>query len=163
MKLTVPTTGHEFHFKFDGKHDAQAILTRKDAGAGPGPVAELSTEARQKIGLDVINIIENVLAKSNNLHFQTSDPYVAEFAKQYVDYLKTEKNLNINATINGPKPQQDGQTLAARVTTDFAKIKTDVGYDKVFNNLHWVSEHKENVAKLENHPKRSINQTKKFL
>jgi DNA repair exonuclease SbcCD ATPase subunit len=149
VTLTVPTTNHTFQFRHDGKHDAQAILTREGAGIGKEPIAALKDEQRQKIGLDVINMIENVLAKGNNLHFKTSDPYVAEFAKQYVDDLKKQE-LTINASIEGPKTQQPANTdVAKKASEDFNKIKTQFSYDNNFHNREWVKEHKESAQKIQ--------------
>jgi DNA repair exonuclease SbcCD ATPase subunit len=149
VTLTVPTTNHTFQFRHDGKHDAQAILTREGAGIGKEPIAELSDEQRQNIGLDVINMIENVLAKGNNLHFKTSDPYVAEFAKQYVEDLKT-KGLKINDSIEGPKTEQPANANAAqKAREDLDIIKSKFSYENDFSNRPWVKEHKESEKKIQ--------------
>jgi hypothetical protein len=112
----------------------------------------LDDEKRNNIGLDVINMIENVLAKGNNLHFKTSDPYVAQFAQQYVNFLKAQ-GLKINASIDGPKTQQSvDTTLSESAKTDFEHIKTKHQYDTNFKDREWVQDYNVNAQKLNTNP-----------
>ncbi len=144
IALSVPATQHTFKFIYDGQHDVKAILTRQDAGLSDNqPIADKPETIRKNIGLDVVNMIENVLAKSNNLHIKTSDPYIAEFAEKYIAFLK-EKGLEFNHSIEGPEKTTKNSDILDKAAEDFDKIKQDHSYEKSFESRDWVQECKKN-------------------
>ena len=58
---------------------------------------DCKTEAEQiKFAQTIINMIDNVLSKSIVIKINTSDPFVAQVATQYIDYLKSTVDLDLN-------------------------------------------------------------------
>lgn len=135
--LKVPETGHAFHFQYDGKQHASAILTRKDAGLDDKPIANQTAEKRQQICNDVICMIQNVLAKSTSLHITTKDPYVAAFAKKYIAYLTSKKNLEFQYSVVCKDGEAAIDGLQTMVDTDFRSLIPRSG-----PNEEWVDEHR---------------------
>jgi hypothetical protein len=137
--LKVPETGHTFYFQYDGKQNASAILTRKDAGlTDDKPIDKHVDTNRQNICYDVMNMIENVLAKSKQIHIKTKDPYVAAFAEKYIDYLKSEKKLEFEYSFDGPVKEAKTETVQQLVNADFAKLK-----ESCDSNQEWAEEHRQ--------------------
>ena len=83
---------------------------------GDGPLQKI------RVALTIISMIDNVMAKSGKFSLKTQDPFVAAIAKQYLDYLKKEKNIDIGNC----KIILRGQPYAATPDAEAAKMFTKV-------------------------------------
>lgn len=73
------------------------------------PTAQLTThdysvdnihENQLRLAVTIINMIDNVLAHSNEVHVDTSDPFVANIANQYLDFLSQQYGICCPKSIN---------------------------------------------------------------
>ncbi len=112
VPVICPTSGHEYSLSFKGKIPV-AILKAENAQKFPG---DTDDEHLQRRAATIINMIDNVLAKSEEITITTSDPFLAEIASSYLAHLQTIKDvtgaqvLTMNAkplTSNASKQEKD--------------------------------------------------------
>lgn len=88
--LTVHSpSGHEYHLQAN-ETDCKALLT--DAQATKVD-KESDEEHKTRLAITMINMIDNVLAKSERISIKTSDPFMAEIARSYLQSLQNSKKI----------------------------------------------------------------------
>ena len=90
-RVICPTSGHEYSLSFKDKIP-KAILEEKNAKKD---TTESEDEYLQRKAATIINMIDNVLAKSEEINISTPDPFIAQIAEAYIDYLQTKCDLKI--------------------------------------------------------------------
>lgn len=106
----ISPAGIPYHFSKltrDGEVP-KAFLSYQDLDKGDAAVSH-----EEKLAKTIINIIDNVLSKSAVIEIETSDPFAAAIAEQYLGILKT-KGLLIEGggTIKCPKKDDEEKTKA---------------------------------------------------
>jgi hypothetical protein len=118
-----------------------AILTQADAAK---KLNDTETEAqhKQRLTLTIMNMIDNVVSKSNIVNVTTSDPFVAEVAKSYIYYLQTTQDLYIDdqVTLRGADQKTEARKEAEKdvkqLFDDGAKFKETVT-EKIKEDPAW--------------------------
>lgn len=65
----------------------KAYLTKQDSNELAGDTKE---QHQQRLAITVMNMIDNIASKSDEIHIKTSDPFIADIAQKYLAQL--EKN-----------------------------------------------------------------------
>ncbi len=149
---TVAQSGHEYTFSSseDGEK-THATLTRAQAGVSDDAVISAqSSDVKQKICIDVMHMIGEVLANGGDLNISSSDDYIKAFAKFYVGKLEASEIDSVHSNTEGfPNPTQD----------------QGVEFEAVYNSYHeqmarsWIPrrqaalEAKEPIVSISHSPK----------
>ena len=131
--------GQPYQFHYDPNNPPAKAQLLKNQLTGE------NDENRQlKIALTVMNMIENVLAKGEELHVDTKDPFIAVIANLYIKKIKEIK-------IGDKNPFSNTQTSVSQVTADeytspssvqiFEEIMKSPAYKKLVENpieVSWI-------------------------
>ena len=90
VPVICPTSGQEYLLSFKGEIPS-AVLKEKNAERFEG---DSDDEHLQRRAATIINMLDNVLAKSEEINIKTSDPFLAEIASSYLTYLQTIKDAD---------------------------------------------------------------------
>ncbi len=111
---TVAQSGHNYTFSSseDGEK-TYATLTRAQAGVSDDAVISVqSFDVKQKICIDVMHMIGEVLAKGGDLNISSSDDYIKSFAKFYVGKINSSVKDAVHSNTEGfpnPTPVQHSE------------------------------------------------------
>src|SRR5207253_1451531 len=87
-------SGQAYHFSEKQSGNPQALMTPQQAGQKLED-AETAEEHQQRLAVTMMNMIDNVLARSNGLTVNTEDPFLSAIAELYVKHLETSKELKL--------------------------------------------------------------------
>ena len=119
MDVTSPS-GQKYNIKMSANNEPHAVLSKKSVQ----PSAKESRAQHQKrVATTIINMIDNVLAHSDSVNIKTEDPFIAETARQYLDYLKKNGNESITFKVDSTT---DNSIKQDEAKTTFELIKPAV-------------------------------------
>lgn len=128
--VICPTSGQEYLLSFKDRVPS-AILKKENAERFPDDTPE---QRLQRRAATVINMIDNVLAKSEEIKITTTDPFLNEIANLYLKHLqsiKVAENKPFNIDVKDVKPSVGGFSDASEDV--IGEAKTEAG--KIFNKL----------------------------
>ena len=98
----------------------QAILTE------PQNILPFTDEEQKKRALTILNMIENVLSKSITIKIETTDPFIAKIANNYIKYLQQDGvELDIHDT-SPAKPPQEPTLIEQNADTIFIALTNSI-------------------------------------
>ena len=116
------------------------------------PKTELPAESHQgdqkALGLTIINMIDNVVAKSETVSVNTHDPFVAEIAYRYLMNLKS-KGINVEFVVQFKDQKFTSSTLYNDSINEILKTLPAVSFSTNSPEDSWEKE-----VKLEKRTKR---------
>ncbi len=143
-RVICPTSGHEYSLSFKDEIP-KAILEEKNAKRDAG---ESDDEYLQRKAATIINMIDNVLAKSKEINISTPDPFIAKIAEAYIEYLQKDCGLKINVkskpVVESPREGDD-----KKATNVFDTLKQGMKPEAI-KDTQWYKdalEHREAAEK----------------
>ena len=120
LKVTTPSGQHYNLCIKEGV--PKAVMSQSEARKEG---AEDQDQYQQRLAVSIMNMIDNVLPYSDSVNIKTENPFIAEIARQYIEYLKDKpglRNVSLNLQISN-KPLDPQIQLAADI---FNRIKPAV-------------------------------------
>ena len=136
--------GQSYKFHYDPHNPPAKAQLFKDQLPG-----EDDSNRELKIALAVMNMIENVLAKGEELHVYTKDPFIAAIANLYIKKIKVIEINGTNPfseTVTSVSSESGDDSTAARIFDSIMQSPAYKGLMKDPANVPWIKEFKAERA-----------------
>lgn len=129
IEVTSPS-GISYNLLKPKNQSTMATLTKANAQNLAGETQE---QHQQRLAITVMNMIDNIAANSVTINIETSDPFIAEIAEQYINFLENSdiqfESKNIKCHSNEDAETSKAKTSAADLFQKLTAQET--------NQLQW--------------------------
>lgn len=106
-------SGQRYNLSVTETGQIKAVMTRSDTEPFP---AENDSQHKQRVAVTIMNMIDNVLAQSDDIDIKTDNPFIAAIADEYIQHLrKNESMKNIVYTLKSSTQDPKMKTQAIKI------------------------------------------------